>query len=72
MYPIFISHCDRDTLEGVKRYVFKSPIASAIRQCSDYRSPAVQLAEPYVNDRFKQLVEDNNLTSLEFTKVWEE
>lgn len=27
---------------------------------------------PFVNDRFKQLVEDNNLAGLEFKKVWED
>ena len=59
---------------GVRRYVFKSdcigdtPIFRLPLPTADNPSP---IFCPYVNDEFKQLVEDNNLTGLEFEKVWE-
>ena len=82
LYPKTVLNClDNDVSEfirlrsgyirGVKRYVFKS---DCIGDTPMFRLPIAgsPIGEPYVNDRFKQLVEDNNLTSLEFTKVWEE
>ena len=59
---------------GVRRYVFKpdcigdTPIFRLSLPTADNPSP---IFCPYVNDEFKQLVENNNLTGLEFEKVWE-
>ena len=36
-----------------------------------FRLPGVSEIDVFVTDKFKQLVEENNLTGLEFTKIWE-
>lgn len=55
---------------GVAKYAFKP---DCIRATPIFRLPIAgsPIGRPYVNDTFKQLVEDNNLTGLEFRKVWE-
>lgn len=56
---------------GVRRYVFE---ADCIGNTPMFRLPigGSPIGEPYVNDNFKRLVEDKNLTGLKFSKVWEE
>lgn len=81
LYTKTILHClDNDETEfarmksgyikGVRRYVFKPDCIGAT---PIFRLPVAgsPIGEPYVNDAFKQLVEDNNLTGLKFRKVWE-
>ena len=55
---------------GVRRHVFRP---DCIGDTPIFRLPIAgsRWGWPYVNDRFKQLIEDNNLTGLEFRKVWE-
>ena len=55
---------------GVPKYVFKPDCIGAT---PIFRLPIAgsPIGEPYVNDTFKQLVEDHNLTGLKFSKVWE-
>ena len=55
---------------GIRRHVFKS---DCIGDTPIFRLPIAGSppGRPYVNDKFKQLVEDHHLTGLEFRKVWE-
>ena len=55
---------------GVKKYIFKP---DCIGNTPIFRLPIAgsPIGQPYVNDKFKQLVEENNLTGLRFRKVWE-
>ena len=53
---------------GIKRHSFK---ADCVGDVPIFRVPGNPGTRPYVNDIFKQLIEDNNLTGLEFRKVWE-
>ena len=51
----------------VKTYAFK---ADCIGDTPIFILPRGTRFDPFVTDRFKQLIEDNNLTGLEFRKVW--
>ena len=53
---------------GIQRHVFKS---DCIGDVPIFKLPGDPAHAPYVNDRFKQLIEDNNLTGLKFRKVTE-
>lgn len=57
-------------IRGIRRYAFRP---DSIGDTPIFRLPVAGISShrPYVNDRFKQLVEDNKLTGLEFQKVWE-
>lgn len=57
-------------LRGIRKHVFKT---ACIGDTPIFRLPIAgsPSSRPYVNDEFKQLVEDNKLTGLEFRKVWE-
>ena len=57
-------------IRGMRRYAFRP---DSIGNTPIFRLPVAGISShrPYVNDRFKQLVEDNKLTGLEFKKVWE-
>lgn len=57
-------------IRGVRRYVFKP---DCIGDTPMFRLPIAgsPIGSPFVNDAFKQLVEDNHLTGLEFRKVWD-
>ncbi len=55
-------------LKKIIRYEFKS---DCIRGIPIFKLPILNRVTTYVTDEFKQLVEDNNLTGLEFRKVWE-
>ena len=81
LYPKTVLDClDNDKSEfvrlrsgyirGVKRYEFRPDCigTTPIFQLPVAGSP---IGRPYVNDAFKQLAEDNNLTGLRFSKVWE-
>ena len=81
LYPTEILDClDNELTEfartrsgyitGIRRHAFR---LDCIGDTPIFRLPVAGSlwGWPYVNDRFKQLVEDNNLTGLEFRKVWE-
>lgn len=52
----------------INRHAFKSDCVGDI---PIFRLPGGAAFEPYVSEEFKQLIEDNDLTGLEFRKVWE-
>ena len=52
----------------VKTYAFKS---DCIGDTPIFILPRGTRFDPFVSDRFKQLIEDNNLTGLHFKKIWE-
>lgn len=53
---------------GIKRHKFKP---DCVGDVPIFKLPGNPGTRPYVNDKFKQLIEDYNLTGLEFRKVWE-
>ena len=57
-------------IRGVRRYAFKP---DCIGDTPMFRLPIAgsPIGSPFVNDAFKQLVENNHLTGLEFRKVWD-
>lgn len=57
-------------IRGVRKYSF---ISDCIGDTPIFRLPFAGslVSEPFVNNEFKQMVEDNKLTGLEFTRVWE-
>lgn len=55
-------------LKKIDKYVFKS---NCIRGVPIFILPISKRTKLFVTDTFKQLVEDNKLTGLEFIKVWE-
>lgn len=57
-------------IRGISRHVFRS---DCISDTPIFRLPIAgsPSSRPYVSDEFQQLIEDNNLTGLEFWKVWE-
>lgn len=57
-------------IRGISKHVFRS---DRIGDTPIFRLPVAgsPWGRPYVNDKLKQLIEDNNLTGLEFRKVWE-
>ena len=52
----------------IDKYEFKP---DCIGDTPIFKLPIFTRVRTYVTDSFKQLVEDNNLTGLEFRKVWE-
>lgn len=56
-------------LRKIDKYVFKP---DCIGETPIFILPISKRTKLFVTDAFKQLVEDNNLTGLEFIKVWEE
>ena len=52
---------------GIKRHKFKP---DCVGDVPIFKLPGNPGTRPYVNDKFKQLIEDYNLTGLEFRKVW--
>ena len=81
LYPKTILDClDNDLSEfvrlrsgyiiGIRKHVFEP---TYIGETPIFRLPIAgsPSSRPYVNDEFKQLVETNELTGLEFRKVWE-
>jgi len=60
----------RGNIRGIRKYAFRR---EAIGNTPIFRLPArgITSHQPYVNDRFKQLVEANNLTGLKFKRVWQ-
>lgn len=61
--------------EGIRRHDFKPHCSDCIGNIPIFKLPTSAFGSPagrpYVNDTFKQLVEENNLTGLRFSKVWE-
>lgn len=55
-------------IRSVRKFEFKRDRIGGI---PIFKLPILRSISTYVNDEFKQLVEDNNLTGLEFRKVWE-
>lgn len=55
-------------LRSIKSYAFHS---NRIGDTPMFRLPRGAAFEPFVNDKFKQLIEDYNLTGLQFKKIWE-
>jgi len=57
-------------IRGISRHVFRP---DCIGDTPIFRLPVAGSlwGWPFVNDRLKRLIEDNNLTGLEFRKVWE-
>ncbi|MCY4021360.1 MAG: hypothetical protein OXG39_18275 [Chloroflexi bacterium] len=55
-------------IRSIRRYEFK---ANCIDGIPVFKLPILNSARTFVTNEFKQLVEDNNLTGLEFQKVWE-
>ncbi|MCY4021359.1 MAG: hypothetical protein OXG39_18270 [Chloroflexi bacterium] len=55
-------------LKKINKYAFKTDCVSGVPM---FRLPIQRSVNLFVDDEFKQLVEDNNLTGLEFRKVWE-
>ncbi len=53
----------------VRNYAFKS---DCIGDTPIFILPRGTRFDPFVSDRFKQLIENNNLTGLHFKKIWEE
>lgn len=56
-------------LKKIGKYVFKP---DCIREIPIFILPISKRTKLFVTDAFKQLIEDYNLTGLEFKKVWEE
>ena len=52
----------------IKRHIFRP---DCVGDVPIFRLPGDPGISPYVNETLKQLIEDNNLTGLEFRKVWE-
>ena len=55
-------------IRNIRKCVFKPEY---IRDTPIFKLPILNRVTTYVTDSFKQLVDDNNLTGLEFRKVWE-
>ena len=55
-------------LKKIDKYVFKPDCIGGV---PTFILPISKRTKLFVTDAFKQLVEDNNLTGLEFRKVWE-
>ncbi|MCY4073054.1 MAG: hypothetical protein OXG60_17305 [Chloroflexi bacterium] len=55
-------------IRSIRKRVFKP---DCIGDTPIFKLPILNRVTTYVTDSFKQLVEDNNLTGLEFRKVWE-
>lgn len=81
LYPKTILNClDNEQSEfarlkgkyilGIRKHVFRP---RCVGDTPVFRLPVAgsPSGEPYVNDKFKQMVEDNALTGLEFRKVWD-
>ena len=62
-------------IESIKRHDFKPHCSDCIGNIPIFKLPTSAFGSPsgrpFVNDRFKQLVEVNNLSGLEFRKVYE-
>ena len=54
-------------IRSVRTFEFKPDCIGGI---PIFKLPILRSIRTYVTDEFKQLVEDNNLTGLEFSKVW--
>ena len=55
-------------IRGIRKYEFK---ANCVDGVPVFKLPIRNRVRTFVTNEFKQLVEDNNLTGLEFQKVWE-
>lgn len=86
MYPKTILRCleieEREfsrlqpgRFSGILRHEFKLHCSDCIGNIPIFKLPTSAfgspIGQPYVNDKFKRLVEDHNLTGLEFSKVWD-
>ena len=69
------SRLQRSRFEGIKRHDFKPHCSDCIGNIPIFKLPTSAfgspIGRPYVNDAFKQLVEDNHLAGLEFRMVWD-